>query len=77
VTTDDFFNGTHTITENDYYPGDGFEHYQLAYIAGIGIAYKKISIDYRYLGYTNYLIYTNRFLTANSNNITVAYKLNK
>jgi hypothetical protein len=77
VTMDDFFNGTHTITESDYYPNNGFAKYHIAYIGGIGIIYKKWSIDYRYSGYPNVLYYTTRFLTATSSNITLAYKLNK
>lgn len=77
VTTDDFFNGTHTITGSDYYPNNGFAKYHIAYIGGIGIMYKNWSIDYRYSGYPNVLYYTSRFLTATSSNITLAYRLNK
>jgi len=77
VTADNFFNGTHTITESDYYPNNGFAKYHIAYIGGIGVTYKKWSIDYRYSGYPNVLYYTSRFLTATSSNIALAYKLNK
>ncbi len=77
VTTDDYFNAHHTITESDAYPNDGFKNYQFGYIAGIGVTYKKLSIDYRYSGYTNYLAYTSRSLTAISNTMAIAYRLNK
>lgn len=77
MTSDDFFNGSHTISQADAFPNNGFKNDQYGFVAGAGIIFKKASIDYRYLGYTNYLLYQSKSMTAASNNITLAYRLSK
>ncbi|HLK27063.1 MAG TPA: hypothetical protein VKT28_00675 [Puia sp.] len=73
---DDFYNGNHTVTQTDAFPNNGLKKNQFGYFAGAGIIFKKFSLDYRYLNYTNYLDYTSERMTGSSNNITLAYKLN-
>jgi len=57
VTIDEFYNDAHHSTTSDPFVNNGFKNSQFGFIGGLGAAFKRWSLEYRYestTGFTNY-----------------------